>query len=895
MRTLRSLCIRFTRLLGIQSGSNDIDAELESHLRLHIDDNLRAGMNPGEARRRALLQLGGLDQTRQAVRDRSTLPWIENLAQDLRFALRQFRKSPGFALAAVALLALGLGSVTTVFSLVDAILLKPLPYPESERLVIPWNVPPPGVNIGGFSDFPWSPIHFHALEQETRTFRNLGAFEEGNFNLTQAGDPAMLEGALVSFGFFPALGVEPELGRFFTQDEDTPGHEHEVVLSDAVWRSRFHADPSIVNRPIRLNGMAYLVVGVMPRGFGFPRASEMPADFNFPRETQLWVPIALPAITPKYTPSELAIVARLQLGVSVAQAQAAMNLFASRMDRLHPEMKGWSASRVTPLQRQVAGDTQKPLLLILGAVAVVLLIVCFNVAGLLLARSLTRSREFTLRAALGAGRARMLRQLLTENLLLAAAGGSLGMALAVAGIRLVRTFGPPDLPRLQDAGLDPRIFLFAACVTLLTGLFFGLTPALGAVRVNLANSLRDGGQKSASASAHPRLRGSLVVAQTALAVVLVIAAGLLVRTVARLLASDSGFRPEHVLTFELSLPSTQYPDRDHIARFYQQALPRLRAVSGIASAAIGEVVPMGGATESGVAVIEGRPIPRDRRFPIVNYTVVSPDYFATLGTPLLQGRDFADSDLFSAPLVTIINRSMARAYWPGENPIGKRLLVPSQQVPATIVGVVADMKHTSLREAPSPEMFEPYTQNVWPSLALMQVVLRTHSDPDSVMIGVRHALHGLDSGLPVSKVTTLNTLTSQAMAQERFSMLLLSFFGIAALLLAAVGIYGVIAYTVGQQTRAIGIRMALGAQRSIVFRAILGSSLRLALLGIAVGLVAALGAGRMFAGYLYGVKAWDPLTFVAVTLSLVLTALLAGYIPARRAASVDPMQALRSE
>jgi predicted permease len=895
MRKLRSLWIRFIGIFGSGQAAPEVDAELESHLQMHIDDNLRAGMSAGEARRRALIQLGGLEQTRQAVHERSTLPWIENLAQDVRFALRQIRRSPGFALAAVTLLALGLGSVTTVFSLIDAILLKPLPYSEPMGLVIPWNVPPPGVSIGGFADFPWSPIHFHALEQDTQTYRYLGAFQEADFNLTEAGEPELLEGAQVSWGFFPALGVQPELGRFFTRDEDTPGRNHEVVLSNALWRSRFHADPSVVNRTIRLNGMSYLVVGVMPRGFGFPRSNEMPADFDFPRETVVWVPIALPAITPKYTPSELAFIGRLQPGVSVAQAQAQMNMFAERMDRLHPEMKGWSASHVTPLQRQVAGDTQKPLLLILAAVGVVLLIVCFNVAGLLLTRSLGRQREFTLRAALGAGRERMLRQLLTENLLLAVAGGTLGMGLAAAGIWLVKTFGPANLPRLQEAGPDLRIFAFACGATLLTGLLFGIAPAIGAARVNLVESLKDGGQKSGSGSCRPRLRSALVISQTALALVLVIAAGLLVRTVSRLLASDSGFRAGHVLTFELSLPSTEFPDRDHIARFYQQALPSLRAVAGVESAAVGEVVPMGGSTESTMIRIQDRPAPKDRRYPIVNYTVVSPNYFATLGTPLLQGRDVLDSDLLSSPPVTVINRSMAQEYWPGESPIGKRVLVPSQRIPATIVGVVADMKHTSLREAPTPEMFEPYTQNVWPSLALMQVVLRTRADPDSVIAGVRTALQLLDPGLPLAKISTLTALTSDAVAQERFSMLLLGFFGTLALLLAAVGIYGVISYSVGQQTREIGIRMALGAPRSQVFGAILRRSLSLALLGIGAGVIVALCVGRVFASYLYGVKAWDPLTFLAVALFLAITALLAGYLPARRAASVDPMQALRSE
>ncbi|MGC2617938.1 MAG: ABC transporter permease [Acidobacteriaceae bacterium] len=895
MRKLKALWIRIFGMFAAQRASENIDAELDSHLQLHIDDNLRAGMTLTEARRQALIQLGGLEQTKQAVRERSSVPWLENLAQDLKFALRQLRKSPGFTLAATILLGLGIGAATIVFSLINAVLLKPLPYSDPSTLVIPWNIPPAGVNIGGFTDFPWSPDHFHAMEQETKTYRFLGAFQSADFNLTEAGDPAMLEGAQVSWGFFPALGVQPELGRFFTRDEDTPGREHEVILSDALWRSRFHADPSILNHAIHLNGMPWTVIGIMPRGFGFPRANEMPADFDFPRETELWVPIALPAVTPRFTPSELAFIGRLQPGVSVQQAQAAMDLFAANMDRLHPTWKGWSRSHVTPLQRQVAGDTRKPLLLILGAVGVVLLIVCFNIAGLQMARSLGRRREVTVRVAMGATRRRVVRQLLTENLLLAAAGGALAAAIVAAGMSLVRKFGPANLPRLHEAGADPGVFAFACCVTLLTGILFGLAPALGAARVDLVESLRDGGQKAGTASSRPRLRNALVVAQMSLALVLVVAAGLLVRTFHQLLTSDSGFHAEHVLTFELSLPATQYPDRDRIARFYQQLLPRLRAVPGIKDAAAGEVVPMGSATESTMIRLIGRPAPKDGRNPIVNYTVASPGYFAALGTPLLRGRDLLDSDLLNAPPVTIVNRALAQAYWPGQNPIGQQVLVPSQQIPATIVGVVANMKHTSLREGPEPEMFEPFTQNVWPSLAQMQVVLRTQASPESAIAGARDAIHSLDPGLPLAKIATLTALTDEALEQDRFSMLLLSFFGALALILAAIGIYGAVAYSVGQQTREIGIRMALGARRGDVFSSVLSHSLRVALPGVALGVCAALGVGRAMAGYLYGVTPYDPATFAAVSMFLIATAVLAGFFPARRAATVNPMQALRSE
>lgn len=826
---------------------------------------------------------------------RGQWPSLESIRADLRFALRQIRKAPGFALTIVLLLGLGIGSITSVFSLVDAVLLRPVPYPDPSSLVIPWNIPPAGADIGGYTEIPWGPQQFQALEQETKTYRYIGAFLGANFNLTGSGDPAMLEGARVSWGFFPALGVQPEQGRFFTREEDSPGHEREVVLSDALWRSQFHADPSILGRIIHLNGAPFTVVGIMPRGFAFPRANEMPGDFTFAAETQLWVPLALPAVTPAFTPSELAAVGRLQPGLSLAQAQAAMDLFAQRMDREMPAAKGWSGSRVTPVQKQVAGDSRKPLLLMLSAVALVLLIVCFNVAALLLTRSFARQREFAVRVALGARPVRVLRQLLTESVLLALAGGAAGIALATAGVQLVKVFGPKTLPRLHEAGADLRVFAFAFTITLLTGILFGLAPALSVVRTNLIESLKESGQKSAAGTSHPRLRSAFVVAQIALALVLVIASGLLVRTFYQLLASDAGFHAEHVLTFELSLPSTQYPDRAAIARFYQQALPRLRAIPGVESAGITEAVPMGGATEAGVMRIVGRPIRKGDRPPIVNYTVVSPGLFSALGTPVLRGRDLLDSDVLSAPPVTVINRATARQYWPNEDPVGKQVLVPSQRVPATIVGIVADMKHSSLREVPGPEMFEPYTQNVWPSLALMQVVLRTRAEPSTVMDSAREAIQQIDPGVPVAKLSSLATLTNSAMAGERFSMVLVSCFGLLAVLLAAVGIYGVISYSVVQRTREIGIRVALGARRGDVFRMVIRHGLGLSGLGILIGVVAALGTGRILSSFLYGVSAADPLTFVSVSVFLAAVAVGASVFPARRAASINPMETLRAE
>jgi predicted permease len=875
---------------------NDLSEEVRQHIEEKTEQLIRTEkLSREEAEQAARRAFGNVTLMEQHSRETWQWPAIESIAADVKFALRQIRKSPSFSVAVILLLGLGIGATTAVFSLVDTVLLKPVPYPYPGSLVLPWNIPPAGVNIGGFDKFPWSPIHFHALEKETRTFRFLGAFQGANFNLTDAGDPALLEGARVSWGFLPALGISPELGRTFTREEDTPGSEREVVLGDALWRSRFHADTSILNRVIHLNGAPYTVVGIMPRGFDFPRANEMPGDFTFAAKTQLWVPIALPAVTPRFTSSELAIVARLQPGLTVAQAQDAMDLFAARLDREHPEMKGWSRSLVTKLQRQVVGDTRRPLLLILSAVGVVLLVVCFNVAGLLLTRSITREREFTLRAALGAGPARVLRQVLTESLLLAFAGGLCGAAISAAGVTLVKAFGPPGLPRLQEAGADPRVFAFVCFITLLTGVLFGLAPALGARRINFAELLREGSQKGGTTASHSRLSGILVISQIAMAVALVMASGLLVRSFYQLLASDYGFRADHALTFELSLPATRYPNRATIARFYQKALPSLRAIPGVEFAGITESIPLGGATEAGVARIVGRPLGKGERPPIVDYTIVSPGLFSALGTRLLQGRDVLDSDVLSAPPVIVINRAMARRYWPNEDPIGKQILVPSQRVPATIVGVVADLKYSSLRQVPGPGMFEPYTQEVWPSMELMHVVLRTKVDPATATGSARQIIHDLDAGIPLADVSTLTAVTQSSMAADRFSMLVVGFFGALAIILAAVGIYSIIAYSTGQRTREIAIRIALGAQRGNVFGMVLGQGLRLAALGISFGVLAALITGRVLAVLLYGVSAADPLTLTCVSLLITVVALAASFLPARRAAATAPMEALRGD
>jgi putative ABC transport system permease protein len=625
----------------------------------------------------------------------------------------------------------------------------------------------------------------------------------------------------------------------------------------------------------------------------------MPGGFTFERDLRLWVPLA-PSTGPviPWEPSELAIVARLADGISVSQAQAEMNLVTKRIENFYGSKlaAGWYNSRVTPLAAQVTGDTRRPLLLIFSAVGIVLLIACSNIASLVLARTLARNREFTLRAALGAGRGRVARQLLTESLLPSIIGGAVGVAFAEAGIYFVKVFGPPNLPRLQEVTVDFRLLAFATGCSMLTGILFGLAPAIGMSQTNLAESLNQGGQRVSGDGAGSGIRKTLLVCEVALAFVLVIVAGLLARSFVRLLSVDAGFHADHLLTFELSLPELKYPDQQHIATLYQRALHSLQSQSGIESAAIVETLPIGGATENtGIRIPDWTPPTSGiRRY--ANYTITSPAFFATVGAPILRGREFLESDTANSMPVTVINNAMAKKFWPGQDPIGKQVGPGSPQYPlATIVGIVADVKHLSLREEPGPEMYVPYTQKVWPSLLTMDVVVRTRLDVASAVTSARNAIRTVDADLPIANVRPLVALVDDSVAQPKFSMLLLAAFGIFALILACVGIYGVVSYSVAQRTREIGVRVALGASRSNIFGMILGQGARLAGLGIAIGIAAALGVTRMMSSFLYEVRPADPATFAVVCVILLSVTALACYLPARRATRVDPLVALRHD
>ncbi len=817
---------------------------------------------------------------------------MELLLQDVLYGLRGMRKKPSFFIIAVLTLALGIGASAAIFSLVNTILLKPLVYPNAKQVMMLWREVP----LAGVGDMPWSPGEYRILTQADTIFQNIGAFKKVLFNLTGTGDPELLEGIRASAGFFRVLGVSPQLGRPFNNEEDQPGHEHVVVLSNRLWRSRFGGNVDILGKFLDLNGDSYTVIGVMPESFTFPNQEGIPPILDLPKETQFWIPLALP-IAPTGS-NELGVIGQLKADVPIHRLEQQLVVLEKEVEEHLQREKGWSC-RAVPLINQVTADARHPLLLLLGAVTVVLLIACANVSGLTLNRSLDRRRELTLRGALGAGRSRLVRQLMTESLLLAFAGGCIGVLFGEAALYLAKHLGPEGIPHLHEVGLDLRVVAYVVGITLITGVMSGLPPALGASRTNMVEALKEGGQRSVGSSVAPRLRNLLLIAQVGMALVLVIAAGLLVRTFYSMLHSNAGFDATRVVTFELSLPTPKYADPDRMAQTYQQVLLRLQSIPAVQGAGFASVVPMGGPPDSTAIRIPEHPTTNPSEQPYVNYLFVSPAYFAAVGTPLLSGRDIKDTDTLNSVPVAIVNSTLARKYFHIANPVGKQLGMGTTKYPLrTIVGVVADIKRASLREKPSPEMFVPYTQNeikIWPSMESMQFVVRTKGDSTVIADSVRQAVHSVDPDLPVAKFTTLTTLVDQSLTADRFSMLLVGSFGVLALVMASIGMYGVISYSVMQRTPEIGVRMALGAKRGQIFIMILKQGSLLASAGIGIGLIAAFAATRLMGSFLYNVHPMDPATFILVSVFLVVIVLLACYIPARKAMKVNPIVALRYE
>ncbi len=700
---LSDLRLRFRALFRRRVVETELEEELRFHFENEVEKYKGRGMASEEALRLARLSFGGHDQIKEDCREARGTNLLESCLHDIRYGLRVLCKNPGFVIVAVLTLSLGVGSSAIIYSLVDTILLRPLPYPNAGRVAMLWQVAPAG-SFFGTQSIPWEPQEFRLLGKTSTAFQNLGAFKKQSFNLTGVTPPERLEGARVSAGFFPALGVSPLLGRTFNPSEEQQGHEYVAVLSSRLWKSRFGGDAHILNKRIELDGDRYAVIGVMPASFTLPNTEGMPPIVEMPKEPQFWVPLVLsPA---ENDAGELGVIGELKPGMSTPQLQSEMKVFDRDLGQQIPRDKG-GFTRVVPLAQQTVTNVRRPLFLLLGAVSVVLLIACSNVACLMLNRSLARRREFTMRGALGAKRRRLIRQLMTESLLLALAGGLMGIVLGEVGLSLVKHFGPGTIPHLHETKLNLQVIAFSLGITLITVMGFGLPAAFGATGINMVEALKGGGQMPGGSVAAPRIRNTLLIAQVALSLVLMIAAGLLVRSFRHMLDADAGFDANRTVTFELPVPSAKYGDIPSVVSLYKKVLMQLQCVPGVQSAGFASLVPMGGSSDAETIRIQEHPRANDA----ANYDLVSPGYFTTIGASLLRGRDITDADNLSTLPVTIINSDMARKYWPGEDPIGKQVGIDFPGAPVrTVVGVVGDIKQTSLREEPSPKMFVPYTQ-----------------------------------------------------------------------------------------------------------------------------------------------------------------------------------------
>jgi putative ABC transport system permease protein len=800
------------------------------------------------------------------------------MIDDLRHAVRLLLKRPGFTATALLLLSVGIGANTALFSLVEGVVLRPLPYLEPQRLVGVWETYPPA----GYDKIEVSGLDLADWKAQSRVFERFAALQGASFTLAGDGEPERFLGACVSSEIFPLLGIAPALGRTHRPEEDAKGQDLVVVLGDRLWKRRFGADPHVLGRQISLNGKSRTVIGVMPPGFGFPEKAE------------LWVPLPLTlAPASERLSHDIDVLGRLVQGATLEQAQAEIEAIARRIAQEHPEENTGIGARVIPLHEQLVGDVQPALLALLGAVGFVLLIACANIANLLLARAAARRKEFAVRSALGAGRLRLVRQLLIESGLLVLLGGLLGLLVAWWGGNALLALSPAELPRVEGIGLDAPTLLYTALLCLLTGLLFGLAPATQAFRIDLQSTLKEGG-RTTGAGLPGRLRGGLVAAEVGLSTVLLVGAALLLQSLSGLLSVAPGFDPERVLSVRLNLPA-RYEKNEQISAFWDRALESARSLPGVESAALVSHMPMTDNNWETFALVEGRNVSSMTEIPVTRSSMISPGYFRTMGVPLLRGRDFTDRDTAGQPGVAIINQTMARKIFRGQDPLGQRFKQGRPQDPEpwlTIVGIVGDIHEHGLASDLTASVYRPSPQNPFSGVNL---VLRSAGDPLKLAGDLRAKLRELDPEVPLAEVRTLESLVSASVSKQRFSTLLLGIFAAMALVLAVVGLYGVMSYGVAQRTHEIGIRMALGARMGNIVRLVLVQGMALALAGVLLGVAAGYGLTRFLSSLLYGISPTDPRTFGAIALLLSASALLACLVPARRASRVDPMVALREE
>ncbi|HEX4007783.1 MAG TPA: ABC transporter permease [Acidobacteriaceae bacterium] len=885
MKAIRRLGARLRNSATRHSYDQRLREEMEEHLALQIAENLRSGLSPAEARRQAILKFGSLQAIREDHHAEGRLLFIETFVQDLRYALRMLARSPGFTLVAVVTLALGIGANAAIFSVVNAVLLRPLPYTDPGRLVV---VPEarPSANIAG-AGMSW-PV-FTELRAHSRAFSALAGLAAHALTLTGRGEPADISTVVVTGDFFSLFETKPLLGRVLAPGDGKQGAAPVVVLNENLWRSRFGADPGILGTPVTLDMRSFTVVGVMPSSFRTP---------FFTQTDQLWIPLVDDPLFSGWTthPQEthwMPVLARLQPGISFAQARTEMATFSASLAIQFPEEHGWRLG-IESLQSAIVGDARTPLLILLGAVGFVLLIACANMANLLLTRATARQKEIAVRIALGANARRIARQLLTESLLLSLLGGLAGLLLAAWAVSSLASLLPADLQQMRAIHVDGPVLAFALILSLIASLLFGLAPILFAAKSDPQAHLRESARAGETRGSQ-RVRSMLAVAEVALAVILLAGAGLLLRSFARLTSTGPGFVPDHVEKAMVSLPQFQYPKPQQWTAFSNDLLARLQAQPGLTDSAIAAPLPIADTFVNLPFTIVGAAPPPPGSANTAHFATVSPDYFSVMQIPMLRGRLFSADDSPATTPVALISEALARRYFPHQDPIGQQLTFgfpPNGHVSREIIGVVSDIHDASLSSAPGPMMYVPFAQApLWGG----EVVVRSTLAPADVAAAIRATTHSIDRNLPVTAIESLPQAVQASFAAPRFRTLLLASFSAIALLLAAIGIYGVIAFSVSRRTREIGTRMALGASPASILRLVIGESAKLVLLGLAIGIPAALLFTRYLSTLLFAVRPTDPPTFIAVAILLVLVALTAAWIPARRAMLLDPMVALRCE
>jgi putative ABC transport system permease protein len=857
----------------------ELSEEMKFHLELKVEENLRAGMNAAEARAAARRQFGNPTLIQEASREMWSMRSIETLLQDLRFGGRVMLKRPGFTFVVILTLALGIGANTAIFSVVNGVLLRSLPFNNPERVLSLWATDARrGQNRRAVS-YP----NFDDWRSQQAVFEYVAAYDVTSATLNGYGSPEQLRGIRVTAELFPLLGTPALHGRWFSSLEAQTNDATAVIISEGLWQRRFGAEPDIVGRMITLNGRGVVIIGVMPAGFSFP------LDVDFP--TEYW---ALLKPDQERGHNHLNVVGRIKPGLRIAQAQAEMDAVAGRLTAQYPSFNTGRGIRLIGLQEDLTRNVRRALLVLLGSVGCVLLIACANVANLLLARVTGRHKEIAVRTALGATRGRVIRQLLAESLLLALLSGGAGVLIAVWGVASLRPLIPPHVPLVQAITLDLRVLAVALGLSVLTGILFGLVPALQAGRTNLTDALKEDARGLTGSLQRNRMRAALIIIEVALSLMLAVGAGLLIRSFWQLLNVNPGFNPAGVTAFEFSLPGVRYGKSDQQTGFYKQLMARVKSLPGVVSASVGDPLPLSGNSSSSSIVIEGQPplAVTERPKPMLRF--IGPDYLRTMGTPLLKGRTLDDGDHLAAPKVMLINETFARRYFPHDDPLGKRVSVGiANNFTCQIVGVVGDVRTRSLDAEAEPECYFSYLQNPFSDLTL---IVRTASpDPAEIVPAVRREVTQIDAELAISDIRTMPELVAATVAPQRFNLLMLGLFAGLSLLLAMIGIYSVMAYAVTQRRHEIGLRFALGAQRRDVMRLVVGQGMRLTLIGIALGLAGSFALTRLMSSLLYGVTATDPITFIMVSAILSAAALAACYLPARRAATIDPMVALRSE